>query len=126
MDCAEEVAILKREVGPLVGGEDRLSFDILKARMTVEITSAGASEREIVKAVERTGMGAQVWEDDSKRLAPEGFWRRRGRTVLTAVSGVSGLAGFAVHAALAGGVAHAFGSEGMGVAAGVPLASRVF
>ena len=35
MDCAEEVAILKREVGPLVGGEDRLSFDILKARMTV-------------------------------------------------------------------------------------------
>ena len=126
MDCAEEVAILKREVGPLVGGEDRLSFDILKARMTVEITSAGASEREIVKAVERTGMGAQVWEDDSKRLAPEGFWRRRGRTVLTAVSGVSGLAGFAVHAALAGGVAHAFGSEGMGVAAGVPLASRGF
>jgi len=36
MDCAEEVAILKREVGPLVGGESRLSFDILKARMTVD------------------------------------------------------------------------------------------
>jgi hypothetical protein len=26
MDCAEEVAILKREVGPLVGGEERLSL----------------------------------------------------------------------------------------------------
>ena len=24
MDCAEEIAILKREVGPLIGGEDRL------------------------------------------------------------------------------------------------------
>jgi hypothetical protein len=30
MDCAEEVAVLKRELGPLVGGEERLGFDILK------------------------------------------------------------------------------------------------
>ncbi len=35
MDCAEEIAILKREVGPLVGGEDRLGFDLLRAKMTV-------------------------------------------------------------------------------------------
>jgi Cd2+/Zn2+-exporting ATPase len=35
MDCAEEVAILKREIGPLAAGEERLSFDIMKARMTV-------------------------------------------------------------------------------------------
>lgn len=26
MDCADEVAVLKRAVGPIVGGEDRLSF----------------------------------------------------------------------------------------------------
>ena len=36
MDCAEEVAVLKREIGPLVGGEERVAFDILKARMTVD------------------------------------------------------------------------------------------
>lgn len=35
MDCAEEVAVLKREVGPVVGGEDRLSFDILSGKLTV-------------------------------------------------------------------------------------------
>lgn len=35
MDCAEEVAILKREVGPQVGGEEFLSFDILNGVMTV-------------------------------------------------------------------------------------------
>ena len=29
MDCAEEVAVLKDVVGPVVGGADRLSFDIL-------------------------------------------------------------------------------------------------
>ena len=28
LDCAEEVAVLKREIGPLVGGEDRLAFDV--------------------------------------------------------------------------------------------------
>ena len=36
MDCADEVAILKREVGPLVGGEERLLFDLLAGRMTAE------------------------------------------------------------------------------------------
>src|SRR5262245_20413761 len=35
MDCAEEVAVLKREVGSVVGGEDRLAFDILNGRMAV-------------------------------------------------------------------------------------------
>lgn len=35
MDCAEEVAVLKQAVGPLVGGEERLAFDILNGRMTV-------------------------------------------------------------------------------------------
>ncbi|HXH25303.1 MAG TPA: hypothetical protein VNI78_08650, partial [Vicinamibacterales bacterium] len=39
LDCAEEVAILKREVGPVVGGESRLGFDILRGRMTVDAPS---------------------------------------------------------------------------------------
>jgi len=125
MDCAEEVAILKREIGPLVGGEALLSFDLLKAKMTVHSPAREVSPREIVKAVERTGMGAQVWEEDAERLEPESFWLRRGRTILTAASGAFAFAGFVLHAALAGGISRALGSEGMGVAAGVPLASRV-
>ncbi|HEY4594813.1 MAG TPA: heavy metal translocating P-type ATPase, partial [Thermoanaerobaculia bacterium] len=122
MDCAEEVAVLKREVGPLVGGEDRLSFDILKARMTVSAPPERVSEREILKAVERTGMRAQVWREASEETAQEGGWRRRGRTVLTAVSGLALLAGFVVHAWIAGGFAVAVGAEGEGHA--VPLAAR--
>ena len=35
LDCAEEVAVLKREVGPVVGGEERLAFDVLNGRMIV-------------------------------------------------------------------------------------------
>jgi len=34
MDCAEEAGVLKREVGPLVGGEQNLTFDILNGKMT--------------------------------------------------------------------------------------------
>jgi Cd2+/Zn2+-exporting ATPase len=29
LDCAEEVAVLKQVVGPLVGGADRLAFDVM-------------------------------------------------------------------------------------------------
>ncbi len=126
MDCAEEVAILKREIGPLIGGAEYLSFDLLKAKMTVLVPPGTVGPREIVKAVERTGMGARVWADDAEHLEPETFWQRRGRIVLTAASGAFALAGFAVHAVLSGGILRAFGSEGMGIADGVPTVSRAF
>lgn len=35
MDCADEIAALRREVGPLVGGEEHLSIDLLNNRMTL-------------------------------------------------------------------------------------------
>jgi Cd2+/Zn2+-exporting ATPase len=123
MDCAEEVAILKREVGPLVGGEDRLSFDILKARMTV--AAPEVSEREILQVVERTGMRAQVWEEGSEQAEKGGVWERRRRMVLTSSSGLALLAGFAAHAWIAGSLTAAIGSEGAGLAAPVPFAARV-
>ncbi len=33
MDCAEEVALLKRELVPLVG-EESIAFDLLNAKLT--------------------------------------------------------------------------------------------
>ena len=42
MDCADEVAILKREVGPVAGGEGQLAFDVLSGKMTV--TSGARAE----------------------------------------------------------------------------------
>src|SRR4030067_35049 len=55
LDCAEEVASLRREVGPVVGGEDRLSFDVLGGTMTVEApTPPGA----VITAIARTEMRA--------------------------------------------------------------------
>ena len=35
LDCAEEVAILNKVVGPEVGGPEHLAFDVINGRMTV-------------------------------------------------------------------------------------------
>jgi Cd2+/Zn2+-exporting ATPase len=127
MDCAEEIATLKREVGPLVGGEDHLAFDLLQGKMTVVSPSngQGATDREVLQAVARAGMRAEPWDPAGRSPRDETFWPRRGRAVLTTLSGLATLAGFAVHAAVAGGIGPALGAEGMGEAPAVPLAARV-
>lgn len=121
MDCAEEVAKLKHELGPLVGGRDQLAFDILSGKVTILSASVDVSADDLVQAVARTGMRAEVWQDEAGRQSNTGFWHQHGRTFTTVASGLFGLAGFATHVALAGGLAPALGSEGMGAAEGVPL-----
>ncbi len=83
MDCADEVVILKRALGPLVGGEDRLGFDVLAGRMTVPIdVDAGA----VVAAVALTGMTAEPWSTDpGGRAATE----RSRRLLATGLSGAA-------------------------------------
>ena len=39
MDCAEEVTLLKRELLPLVHSEDKLGFDLLNGKLTVNASS---------------------------------------------------------------------------------------
>ena len=125
MDCAEEVAVLKQAVGPVVGGEDRLAFDILNGRMIVSRAADGPSEAAITEAVHATGMRAERWHSGDTAIAGSTFWERRGRTILTSTSGSALLSGFFLHAALAGDVGNALGSEGLGIAHAVPLAVRV-
>ena len=66
MDCAEEVAVLKDVVGPVVGGAAHLSFDILNGRMTVA-AEAAADDRQVQSAVAKTGMQAERWNDARRR-----------------------------------------------------------
>ena len=58
LDCAEEVAVLQRAVGPVVGGEAHLAFDILNGTMTVRLAQETVSEAAVRQAVARTGMEA--------------------------------------------------------------------
>ena len=55
MDCAEEIAILKRALGSLVPSEDHLSFDILNAKMIVQPATSQISADTIIEAVNSTG-----------------------------------------------------------------------
>ena len=52
LDCAEEVAALKQEVGPLVGGGDKLAFDVLTGRMMVLKNAEPVSVEEILASPE--------------------------------------------------------------------------
>lgn len=120
MDCAEEVAILKRELGPIVGGEENLSFDILQGQLSLSPTATDVDSREIITAVQATGMRAEPWQESSGREEPKSFWRRWGRSILTVASGLFILGAVVLHAWLAGSIRAAFGAH----AAEIPLVVR--
>jgi len=105
MDCGEEVAILKKEIGPLVGGESNLAFDLLQNKMTV---SGGQADPEAIsRAVAQTGMRAVPWDGSCPAGAcpvEEGLWQRHGRVFLCASSGVFLAAGFVLDAWGSGGI----------------------
>jgi len=106
LDCSEEVAILRREVGGKPGIID-LEFDVINGRMSVEFDPDAISAPEIAAAVNGTGMKASPWE---LRHAPaEGpFWERHGRLVMTSASGGLLLAAFITHWVLHGSLLDAF------------------
>ena len=118
LDCAEEVTALRREVGPVVGGEDRLSFDILGGVMTV---AGAAPPQAVVAAVARTGMRAELLVEAQAASGLQLHDDRRERNLFTALSGLFAAGGFAVHAIVSGGPLQALGGEGLGQRHAVPV-----
>jgi Zn2+/Cd2+-exporting ATPase len=113
LDCAEEVAVLRREIGPLVGGEDRLAFDVLNGRMTVAEAARHVPDRDITAAVKRTGMRASRWEPGRDEDGADERHRHL-QVWLTTASGLSVLAGLVLHAWLTGGIGEALRLFGHG------------
>lgn len=107
LDCAEEVATLRREVGPLVGGDHRLAFDVLNGRMMVLDDAEKVSAEQVREAVRRTGMTAVEWRADDEESKRASERHHRAQSWFTTLSGVSLLAGLALHVWLAGGLAEA-------------------
>jgi Cd2+/Zn2+-exporting ATPase len=124
MDCAEEVAILKREVGPLVGGSDRLAFDILNGHMTVLASEPAVSSQAVIEAVRRTGMRAAVWDETENRTEEGTFWQRNGRTILSISSGLLLISAVMVHAAISKSVWVSLGLADDRGGTDVPLATK--
>ncbi len=94
MDCAEEVSLLRARLSRLNGVRE-LRFDVLAARMEVEYSPAAVRPEAIIQAVASVGMRCEPWQAAG---APEGFWRRRGRTALAWVSGLALAGGMALQA----------------------------
>ncbi|MGB1215206.1 MAG: heavy metal translocating P-type ATPase [Pikeienuella sp.] len=95
LDCAEEVSILNRVLGPEVGGIEYLAFDVINARMTVIDGGKSIPAEKIIKLVSTTGMIAKPWnaEDASADQAAHLKTQKR----FTAMSGGFWAAGFIYH-----------------------------
>jgi len=90
MDCAEEAAALRRTVGALPG-ISRLDFDVLNAKMRVELDPEVTTEQDIHSAVRRAGLKEFPWKpicDSAVCPVEESAWRRHGRLVMCAASGI--------------------------------------
>ena len=97
LDCAEEVRILERAVGPVVGGKERLAFDVLNGRMNVAEAADDVSDAAIGAAVGATGMRATRVGDGAAGAAggaPPG----PSKALMTALSGAALALGLALHA----------------------------
>jgi Cd2+/Zn2+-exporting ATPase len=125
MDCAEEVSLLRAEVGPVVGGEEHLSFDLLTGRMTVRLPDGRHSPGTIEAAVSRAGLSAEPWSDARPPSDEADHRLRRGRVFATALSGLTTVLALVSHAFLRGGLGPALGIGRAGEAHDVPLVSVV-
>ncbi|MCP5506601.1 MAG: cadmium-translocating P-type ATPase [Chlamydiales bacterium] len=94
LDCAEEIAILKKALQKREGISD-LEFDVLNAKMIVSC-SEGVSAKEIIGWVKEGGMETHLWSE-RERFAKEGFWHRYGRLLTTAISGLFLLVAIVFH-----------------------------
>ncbi|NPD21527.1 cation-translocating P-type ATPase [Rhodophyticola sp. DY48A3-103] len=59
------MAILNKVLGPEVGGEAHLAFDVINGRMTVLDTATSMTDDKIIKLIGSTGMSASLWDADS-------------------------------------------------------------
>lgn len=95
LDCAEEVSILNRVVGPKVGGTEYLAFDVINARMTVLPGGKNPSSDKILELVATTGMTAKPWDAEDARADQTAHLKTQKH--FTALSGGFWAAGFLYH-----------------------------
>lgn len=101
MDCAEEVAILKKELSPIPGLKT-IDFDVLNGKMLVTYDEEKLSAETLIEVVKKTGMRAEFYSESRAIEQYGSFWERWGRTILTTLSGAFLIGGFAAHSALVG------------------------
>ncbi|MEJ7863393.1 MAG: heavy metal translocating P-type ATPase [Pyrinomonadaceae bacterium] len=81
MDCADEVRQIEDKLGRLPGVTN-LGFDLINRRLKVE---GAITSPEIQRAIKEIGMTALPEGEERRELS---FWERRGRLVVTVISGI--------------------------------------
>ncbi|KZK88180.1 putative cadmium-transporting ATPase [Pseudovibrio sp. Ad13] len=84
--CAEEMGILRRVVGPVVGDPEYLAFDVLNGKMIVSPVARDVADEKIIKAVDTTGMKAALFIEQEAADARAKQHRRLG--TFTVASGL--------------------------------------
>ena len=102
LDCAEEVSLIKRELVPLLGGDERLGFDLLNSRLTVDLEGVDVTSGDVLAAIERTGLKSEMWEKAQRSFDDKSFWGKHQRVIMTAISGVFGGIALVIHLLLGG------------------------
>jgi Cd2+/Zn2+-exporting ATPase len=95
LDCAEEVSILNKVVGPAVGGQEHLAFDVINGRMTVLDTAKSIPDDRIIRLIAGTGMSARPW--DAENAATDQAAHLARQKMFTMASGGFWAAGFLYH-----------------------------
>jgi Cd2+/Zn2+-exporting ATPase len=120
MCCGEEVGLLKAAVAPMVGGAERLSFDLLRSTMNVRGSLDAEGVERIRGAVAKTGMEAMPWADNCASglcaLGTGSVPEKNGRLFACLAGGLLTAAAFVSHALLRGDISAALVAEsGTGV-----------
>ncbi len=118
MCCGEEVGLLRSEVASVVGGEQRLSFDLLQSRMTISGSLDATLAESVMAAVARTGMEAVPTEDACAAgvcaTIGESVWEKHGRLFSCAASGLLLVGAFVFQAFHRGNILAALAGESGG------------
>lgn len=96
MDCVEEVSLLKRELVPLLGSDERLGFDVLNGKLSVDLSHTAVTRDEILAAIQRTGLRAEAWKNGASVSSDKPSKEQNQRAIFTVASGVMGLAGLVI------------------------------
>ncbi|WP_206455681.1 heavy metal translocating P-type ATPase [Aurantimonas marina] len=96
LDCAEEVSILNKALGPEVGGTEHLAFDVINGRMTVLDSARSLPDDRIIALIGKIGMSASVWDAGRAEVDREVHLKRQ--KFFTSLSGGFWAGGFLWHA----------------------------
>ncbi len=105
MDCAEEVAALKKELSPFVGGQENLLFNILERKLIIKKSVSSIDQKFLVNSIRKLGMKAIL---EGSLEQPPSFYQKNERLIFTGLSALTIVMGFILHWVLHGELKHAF------------------